>query len=157
MEEPHPVLQWIPWVVNCCRWLVKVANTHWMRWSKSTWIAFLKVTDLPRFTIIPSGDKISMFIPLYRTHVFLAFDVVLEMIFVFLECSCKLCAVVAEMRSSSMVVVCWSVPLMRRMSPVNLRLGKIAPRSCSTSLNPWVVYVPHLCLWFHDVFVDTSL
>ena len=36
--------------------------------------------------------------------VFLLFDVVLEMIFVFMECSCRLFAVVAVVRSSGTVV-----------------------------------------------------
>ena len=38
--------------------------------------------------------------------VLLGFDVVLETTFVFVECSCRPCAVVAVVMSSSMVVVC---------------------------------------------------
>ena len=37
-----------------------------------------------------------------------------------------------------MVVMCLSVPLMRRMWSAMLRLGKFASRSCSTSLIPWL-------------------
>ena len=57
--------------------------------------------------------------------------VVLETIAVVVRCHC----VVALMRSSNMVVVCLSEPLIRRMSSANLRL---ASRSCSMSLFPWL-------------------
>ena len=44
----------------------------------------------------------------FRIVFFLCFDAVLEMIFVFVACSCGPCAVVAVVRSSGMVVVCLS-------------------------------------------------
>ena len=66
------------------------------------------------------------------------FDVVLEMIWVFVGWSCGPCAVVAVVRSSSMVVVCFSEPLMRRMSSAYLRLERFVLGSCSASLTPWL-------------------
>ena len=47
---------------------------------------------------------------------FHVFDVALEMIRVFAGWSCRPCAVVAAVKSSSMAVVCLSETLMRRMS-----------------------------------------
>ena len=58
------------------------------------------------------------------------FSVVLEMIWVFVEWSCKPCAVVAVVRLSDMVVVCFSEPPMRRMSSANLRLEGFVLGSC---------------------------
>ena len=37
-----------------------------------------------------------------------------------------------------MVVVCFSEPLMRRMSSANLRLERFVLGSCSASLTPWL-------------------
>ena len=54
----------------------------------------------------------------------------LEMICVFVGCSCRPCAVVAEVISCSMVVTCLSEPLMRTMSSANLKLERFASRSC---------------------------
>ena len=46
---------------------------------------------------------------------------------------CRPCAVVALVRSFSMVVVCFSEPLTRRMSSANLKLER-----CSASLTLWL-------------------
>ena len=66
------------------------------------------------------------------------FDVVLEMIWVFVGWSCRPCTVVTVVRSSSMVVVCFSEPLMRRMSSANLWLERFVLVWCAASLTPWL-------------------
>ena len=81
----------------------------------------------------------------------LGFDFVLEMIFVFLGCRCRPCAAVAVVKSSSMVVVCFSEPLMRRMSSDNLSLERLTPRLEQTVLDmlnfldPFLDSPPMLC------------
>ena len=51
--------------------------------------------------------------------------------------SCRPCAVLAVVRSSSMVVVCLSKLLMKRMSSTNPKMEKFASRPCSASLTLW--------------------
>ena len=63
------------------------------------------------------------------------FDVVLEMIFVFVV---WLQAVYRWVRPSYMVVVCLSEQLMRKISSANLRSDRFASGSCSTTLTPWL-------------------
>ena len=65
-----------------------------------------------------------MFIPCTATvFLVLGFDVVLEIFSFFVGCSCRPCAVVAVVRSSSMVIVCLSESLMRNMSSCELEIG----------------------------------
>ena len=42
-------LSWYLGDFMSCLWLVKVARAHLIRWSTSTWAAFLKVVSWPRF------------------------------------------------------------------------------------------------------------
>ena len=60
------------------------------------------------------------------------------MVWVFVVWSCRPCAVVAVVRSSSMVVVCSSEPLMRRMSSANLTMERSVLGPCSASQTPWL-------------------
>ena len=87
--------------VNSCLWLVNVATHILMRWSNSTWTAFLTVMSLPRCLISPFWRKDLAVHPLKRCRVFLFFDVVFVAM------------------SSCMVVVCLSESLTRRT------LGKV--------------------------------
>ena len=57
-----------------------------------------------------------------------------------MEWSCRQCAVVAVAMLFGMVVVCFSEPLMRRMSSANLRLERFVSGSCSAKLTPWVYF-----------------
>ena len=125
--------------VNSCLWLVNVVHAHLMRWSNSTWTALSNVMSWPRYLIFPFWRQDLDVHPsnLYCIT-FLGFDVVLEMNFDFVEYWKRPCAVVAVVRSSSMVVVCLSEPLMRRMSSANQRLERFVSGSCSTSLTPWL-------------------
>ena len=94
-----------------------------MRCSNSTCTAFSEGDEFDqKYLIFPSARRISVFIPRTATVLPLPrFDVVLEMIWVFVGWSCRPCAAVAVVRSSSMVVVCFSEPPMRRTSSANLR------------------------------------
>ena len=81
-----------------------------------------------------------MFIPRTATVLFpvffFFFDVALEMIFIFEGGRCRPGAVVAVVRPSSVVVVCFSDPLLRRKFCAHLRLERFASRLHSASLTP---------------------
>ena len=66
-------------------------------------------------------------------------------------CCCRPCAVVAVVRSSSMVVLCLSEQLLRRMSSANLIFERFVSGSYSTLLTPWLPLFPPVGEWFHDV------
>ena len=95
-----------------------------------------------------------MFIPCTVAMLFFrAFQVALVMMFVFAGCCCKQCAVVAVVRSSSMVVLCLSGLL---MSSANLG-WEVRVTVTFNKPDSVVVSVPLLCLRFHDVLCGVSL
>ena len=71
-------------------------------------------------------------------------------------CCFKRCAVVAVVTSSSMLVVCFSEPLMRRTSSANLRLGRFTSRSVFGNSGSVVVTAPHFRESSHNVFGEVS-
>ena len=98
-----------------------------------TWTAFLKVM---------SWSKYLLFLERFR---------VLELMLCSWEVWFQV-AVRVVVGSSSMVVVCVSQPLVRRMSLTNLRLEKVRVTACSASLTDLVVvFAPLFRWWFRDV------
>ena len=65
--------------------------------------------------------------------------------FLFLMESRRPCAVVAVVKSSSMVVVCFSELLMRRMSSANLRVGDVSVVVLLDESDSVVTSVPLFC------------
>ena len=49
-----------------------VDHAHFMRWSSSTWTVLLEMMNWPKDLMFPFGGKISMFIPLTATVLFVS-------------------------------------------------------------------------------------
>ena len=101
-----------------------------MRWSNSNWIAFFDGDESSEVFDLSCWESDLDVRPLnfYRAD-FRFFDVVLEMIFVFVGS--------VVVRSSRMVVVCFSESLMERVSSANLRLERFVSGSYSARMTPW--------------------
>ena len=95
-----------------------------------------------------------MFIP-FDCHraTFVGYDVVLEVIFVLVECSCRPCAVIDVVRSSGMVVVLeWAADgkdVVCEPEVGEVHVGVVLDKSDSM-----VRFLPLSCCWFHDVLQE---
>ena len=123
--------------VNSCLWLVKCCPPAFDAVCQLNLCCAFEGDELAKvfdFLLLAVESRCSS-LETATALLVLCFNVVLEMIFVFVTWSCWPCAVVAVVRSSSMVVVCFIELLMRKMSSANVRLERFVSGSCSTSLS----------------------